>query len=108
MINSASSFTVTLIDESQQIKQAIAVSESEIVLDVAKDRNVELPYSCCAGSCLDCLGKVVSGTVEQTPQALTFLKPEEIAAGYVLLCSATPTSDCAILTHQAAVLLGEN
>ena len=108
MTDNAPPFTITLINETHHLQQAITVGDRELILDVARDQDVELPYSCCAGSCFDCLGKVVSGSVEQTPQALTFLKPKEIEAGYILLCSSTPKSDCTILTHQASVLLDED
>jgi ferredoxin len=97
-------FSVNLINESKGIKQTIAVNEDELILDVAQDQGLDLPYSCRAGSCFDCLGKLVEGTVEQTEKAISFLKPKEIDEGYVLLCSANPTSDCKIVTHYAEVV----
>ena len=99
-------YSVTLINEEQGINTTLQVGGDELILDVAEDQGVSLPYSCRAGACFDCLGKVLVGKVEQTDKALSFLKPDELAAGYVLLCSASPSSDCEILTHQAGVLFG--
>ena len=99
-------YSVTLINEEQGINTTLQVGGDELILDVAENQGVSLPYSCRAGACFDCLGKVLVGKVEQTDKALSFLKPDELAAGYVLLCSASPSSDCEILTHQAEVLFG--
>lgn len=99
-------YSVTLINEEQGINTTLQVGEDELILDVAQDEGLALPYSCRAGACFDCLGRVLVGKVEQTDKALSFLRPDELAAGYVLLCAASPGSDCKILTHQAEVLLG--
>jgi ferredoxin len=100
-------FAVTLINQEQKINHTLAVNDEEYILDIADEEGLQLPYSCRAGSCFDCLGKVVTGKVEQTDKALEFLKPDELKAGYVLLCTASPCSDCQILTHQAEKLLGD-
>lgn len=94
-------FSVTLVNDKYGINKTIAVEEDQLILDAAGEQGIVLPYSCCAGSCFDCLGKLLKGTVEQTEKAMEFLKPDELAKGYVLLCSANPTSDCKIQTHFA-------
>jgi ferredoxin len=58
----------------------------------------ELPYACRAGSCSSCAGKLVSGTVDNS--AAGFLSAEQRAEGFVLTCTAIPTSDCVIKTHM--------
>lgn len=101
-----SSYTVTLVQDSVSPPHRIEVEEDEFILDVAEERGIELPYSCRAGCCFDCLGKVTQGQVEQTPQSLSFLTPEELEAGYVLLCSCKPSTNCTVNTHQAEDYLG--
>jgi ferredoxin len=93
-------FAVNLVNEAKGLNKMIQVANNEYILDVASEQDIELPYSCRAGSCFYCLGKVIEGQTEQTAQAFTFLKPDEIEAGYVLLCSCSPVSNCTILTHQ--------
>lgn len=94
------SFSVKLINQTKQLNQTIQVTDEEYILDVAEMQEIDLPYSCRAGSCFSCLGKVVEGRVEQSEQALKILKPDEIDQGYILTCAAYAASDCTILTHQ--------
>ncbi|WP_107668259.1 2Fe-2S iron-sulfur cluster-binding protein [Cyanothece sp. BG0011] len=93
-------FQVTLINPKRRLKKTINVAPGEYILDIAESEGIEHPCSCRAASCFDCLGKVMAGKIEQTEKAESFLKPDELEQGYVLLCACSPTSDCTILTHQ--------
>lgn len=100
-------FSVTLINEKKGIHTTVKVKEDEYILDLAEQEGLKIPYSCRAGACFDCLCRVIEGEVVQTEKAMEFLRPDELAAGYILLCAASPRSNCTILTHQAEELFGE-
>lgn len=91
-------YKVRLVNTAQNLDVTIECPDDKFILEAAEDNNIELPYSCRAGSCSTCLGKVTSGKVDQPDQ--TFLDDEQIKQGFALTCVAYPASDVTVLTHQ--------
>jgi 2Fe-2S type ferredoxin len=72
------------------------------ILDAGLDAGLDLPYTCRGGICGACVGRVTSGSVDQSDiDDLSFtIDADEQAKGMALICMSRPLEDCTIETQS--------
>lgn len=80
--------------------RTFTANPGEAILAAGIRQGIGLPYGCKDGACGSCKCRKLSGSVVHGPHQSKALSPEEEAAGLVLTCCATPTSDVVLESKQ--------
>ncbi|KAL4439813.1 hypothetical protein ABPG75_002814 [Micractinium tetrahymenae] len=95
-----SAYKVTFVSEKTGSAKTCEVGPNDYMLDAADEHRIDLNASCRGGVCGTCVSKLKSGQVDQDWLTVlddgNVLSQEQIAAGYILPCSAKPLSDCVV------------
>ena len=93
-------YTITVVTPDETL--TLECADDQYILDAIDDAGVDIPYSCRAGACSSCAGKVTAGSIDQSDQS--FLDDDQMESGFALLCVTYPTSDCTVETHKEETL----
>jgi ring-1,2-phenylacetyl-CoA epoxidase subunit PaaE len=86
---------VTLVIDGLEREVEFRLSDPSI-LDAARRSGLDVPYSCKAGVCSTCKGKLLEGQVRMDRNFA--LSPAEVEAGFVLCCQSHPLTDRVCIT----------
>lgn len=75
------------------------IEPGETILDAALRQGFDFSYGCQQGSCGTCAAKLLDGKISYPDVDPIGLEEDEVAANFILLCSAVPESD--IVLHHA-------
>jgi len=88
--------TVTILLDRQ--KASVPRVENETLLESARRAGLSPPFSCEAGNCGTCMGKLLEGRA--TMRVNDALEPDEVDDGYILTCQAVPDTDSVSVTYD--------
>lgn len=79
------------------------VPDGVTVLNAGLEAGCNMPYSCRAGTCRTCRGKILKGGVDHGGSHAAYLTDAHKAMGYALLCKAKPLSDLEVELEELSL-----
>ena len=79
-------------------KVSVPLKANETLLESARRAGLSPPFSCEAGNCGTCMGKLVEG--KATMRINDALEEDEVEDGYILTCQAVPDTDSISFTYD--------
>jgi CDP-4-dehydro-6-deoxyglucose reductase len=77
-----------------------SVNPNTSVLTAGLEAGLNMPYSCRAGNCKTCRGRIIEGTVDHGGAHGSYLTEEQKASGFALLCKAKALSDLVVEVEE--------
>ncbi|MGV0849004.1 2Fe-2S iron-sulfur cluster-binding protein [Mycolicibacterium phlei] len=71
---------------------------NETLLESARRAGLQPPFSCEAGNCGTCMGRLLEGRA--TMRTNDALEQDEIDDGYILTCQAVPDTDTILVSYD--------
>lgn len=101
MDDAADSHRVSLVRDGRDVG-TVSVGAEGSILEAAADLNLGMAYGCRDGSCVRCIGRLETGSIDylREPTALT---DEQRESGFVLLCIARPATACRVEIGRAVL-----
>ncbi len=79
-------------------KVSVSRVANETLLESARRAGLSPPFSCEAGNCGTCMGKLVEG--KATMRINDALDEDEVEDGYILTCQAVPDTDSISVSYD--------
>jgi ferredoxin len=88
--------TVTIVLDRKKV--SVPRVANETLLESARRAGLSPPFSCEAGNCATCMGKLTEG--KATMRVNDALEEDEIEEGYILTCQAVPDTPSVTVVYD--------
>jgi ferredoxin len=82
--------------------KVFVVEQGQTILEAALAAGINWPYGCAHGMCGACKAHLLTGEVDMGETSSFALFDDERAQGFILTCSARPTSDLEVTFDDGA------